>query len=849
MRWWFAWLIVLAGCTDFDAVPRGVCGNGLLEPGEDCDSDDAACVRCAVACAVDAQCPAAAYACGVDGFCHAPGGQLAAPTAPVTFAAEDLRVTDIDRDGRGDVVGVSSTSIVVRYGDAAGALAQSDSFVTPAQTGPAAFGDLDGDGSIDLSLATPDGVVSYTSPFGSLSPVDIETPLYDDRGAPLDLRTLVALGPTQFAAFVVDDQATIVMLAVFDFARPQASSFVAPCGARLGPLSPSQVDPSRADLYRVRTVGTETFVLAFTTAGGLACALSVHATATGFAVTDITPLEIAPLAQRPVLADLEGDADPCPALVNADGGPAALRQWDGELVNGRCTLKAAGPTGTALPAIENAPGTATAVGHVPIDPPIPFFARDAIVLSSGVYAHLPGIGMGAVYQSSRRIARVAHGDLDRDGDIDAVLAPAEEDDLDALYRYPEGLELLRFDTASRVTSLTLGDFDGNAFTDLAYTEAAADHQKMLIAYGTADRPLPPVQVATFAAVASVAVLAFPDSVDRLSIADDLFVVQPARDGHAPTATVLHGSPQRTMLSFFDPRADEARDATLVRGAVIGNFVDASPEPDLLVLAEDAAAGMRGWRVTGGADGLDPTPSAGMSAAGIAACAGGAGTAVCAADALYLAWPRAEGVVFALDRRASRATRLAVTATAITATEPAPLLAGLPAGVGGRALHAADLDGDGAPELIAAFASSPGAAVAGAVRSCRVAAGTVEACEDVTPAIARIAPMIEACIDAAPARLDGAAPTTDLVVLCREAGTASALFRVARGDAGLVATELARGTALRALRVADVTGDRVDDVVAIQGDGGASSLIVFPQCSSRELASCRGAAARSPGGAP
>ena len=36
-----------AACTSFDTLGRNVCGNGLIEPGEDCDSSDASCVRCA----------------------------------------------------------------------------------------------------------------------------------------------------------------------------------------------------------------------------------------------------------------------------------------------------------------------------------------------------------------------------------------------------------------------------------------------------------------------------------------------------------------------------------------------------------------------------------------------------------------------------------------------------------------------------------------------------------------------------------------------------------------------------------------------------------------------------------
>src|SRR6188508_55641 len=92
-------LVVLTGCTDFDDLTRNICGNGLVEVGEDCDSSDPTCVRCAVSCSVDEDCPSAAYACGVDGFCHAPSGDLARPSAPVTFQADELRVTDVDHDG------------------------------------------------------------------------------------------------------------------------------------------------------------------------------------------------------------------------------------------------------------------------------------------------------------------------------------------------------------------------------------------------------------------------------------------------------------------------------------------------------------------------------------------------------------------------------------------------------------------------------------------------------------------------------------------------------------------------------------------------------------------------------
>ncbi len=90
---------------------------------------------------------------------------------------------------------------------------------------------------------------------------------------------------------------------------------------------------------------------------------------------------------------------------------------------------------------------------------------------------------------------------------------------------------------------------------------------------------------------------------------------------------------------------------------------------------------------------------------------------------------------------------------------------------------------------------------------------------------------------------------DIIVLCVGPGPAG-LFRVAFDASGARHTSLlARGVDLRAIRVGDVTGDGVDDVVARQGDGGAQTLVTYRQCTSREAASCKLAAPEAAGGAP
>ncbi len=861
----------LPACTDFDAIPRGICGNGLVETGEDCDSSDARCVRCAIACAAAADCPNADYTCGADRLCHAPGGALATPSAPVTFQVDDLRITDVDHDGTGDVLGVSKTSAVVRYGDSVGSLAAGASFVTPPQSGPPSFGDLDGDGALDLSLETPDGIASFTSRHGSLAPAAIESPIYGMDGEPLDFATMFVVGPQQLGAFFVDE--SLILLAVVDLLQPERPFAVAPCAARLGAIPRARFDRPSVDIYHATPPGAAAaqLVVSFVTAEGEPCVTAIHGSPGGaYFLDDITPAGAGLLQRHPRLIDLDADGDRCPALVSSDDG-AQLRRWDGGLAGAHCTLAAAGPAGAALPPTPGAPSSATVIGRAPLVPPLPGFGSDALVMSTGVYV-VSATAIGEVYASPRPLGRIAHADLDRDGDVDLIVAPSDEDDLELLYRYPSGVQVLRLDTASRVTSITTGDYDGNAVADIAYTEAAVGHQRMMIAYGTSDRPLPAVQVATFSDVASVTPIELTDSVDRLGIADDLVVVQPGAGGGLATLSLLHGSPQRTMLSFFDPRPDGSGPQTVLRAAIVGNFT-AGPEPDLLALATQPGTGVRAWTVAGTARGLATAPSAGVPAAGLADCAEGPGEGVCVQDAMYLAWPVAShgdslrspdrDVVLAVDRPAAAAIPPAArvidprASAAALVTRPAPdVVVGLPAGVVPRALHAADVDGDGAPELVAAFGSRPGAAPAGSVRVCEVdEAGQPERCDELTPAVQAVAPSVTACIDAAPGRISPRdrtttpSPAVDLVLLCRDAGAAGSLFRISLAGGEPRASLLAGGVDLRAIRVGDVDGDGVDDVVALQGDGGSQALVAYRQCTSREAERCRLAAASGAGGAP
>jgi hypothetical protein len=874
---WIA--IALAACTDFSTVDRGVCGNGLLEAGEDCDSSESRCVRCAVTCSTAADCPTTDYACGVDGLCHAPGGGLAQPRSAGSFQANELAVTDIDHDGIGDAIGLSRTSVVIRHGEATGALGTLDSLVTPTQTGPAALGDLDNDGTLDLTLTTADGLVSYASVYGELAPIAVNSAVVDkDTGDPLDFRKFFHIAPLVIAGFLVDPATDNMFIVALDGGKGADPNpvFIAPCVTRLGVLKASAFDTASLEVFNVTKATDNHYdaVLSFTTgtgAGRRGCILAVHRNAPALfqpppviTFTDITPTALNAPAKKPILADLDTDNDGCPGVVKQDGGLAALTYHDGSQASASvpCALAAS----TALPALPDAPTNAVLVGRGPVRPSVFSAASDGLVTNEGVYPYFPSGYLfitqptfAKVYETTRNIVAVTNGDLDGDGNVDLVLRAAGDQDLDVLFRAPSqpGFNLVRIDTTSDVTTITTGDFDGNNIADIAYTEDLGDHQRLLVAYGTPDRPLAPVSVGVFDDIIDVGRIGFPDSVDYLGLADDLLVLQPPGIGEMfERLTILHGSPQRTMLSYFDPRSDTVKDQTLFRGAVIGHFVNTgTPDlADLVAIAPPSpqarsstggSAAVRAYRVPNSINGLDGTTSSGVNVDGLADCSLNDTSKLCLDQARYIAFPTGTNhdIVIGIDR-SNAAVMVDPWAGSVSATQLTTLTSIVPAKSIVQSMQRIDLEGDGTLELLATFAPTS-ADSKGAIIVCAMTNGMPSSCEDLVPAILEAAavggPAVTSCFDATAARISYRDPTIvpdnrgDLAVACRGEGTS--IFRVHRGSEGLIVDRLATtGAEISAIRAGDVTGDQIEDLLLLEGTA-ATTLIVYPQCTSRDAASC------------
>lgn len=152
--WAGASLSLALGCADLGALDAGICGNGILDPGEDCDTSAASCgapkaaSECRFVCEVDADCPSN-HKCGADGICRQPTGDFEQGSIILGESVTDARLGDIDADGRSDVVMVNrSGRLDVSYVGAEGVTGTS-SFQTSSI--PLAIAQLtDGDSRADI---------------------------------------------------------------------------------------------------------------------------------------------------------------------------------------------------------------------------------------------------------------------------------------------------------------------------------------------------------------------------------------------------------------------------------------------------------------------------------------------------------------------------------------------------------------------------------------------------------------------------------------------------------------------------------------------------------------------------
>lgn len=171
-----ATLLLMFGCDELEPIELGPCGNGVLDPGEDCDgfdhpegtacapptADNACRYTCDKSCeASDCEQPAicpVGWGCGIDGICRQPSGAFEDSFSDLgVLAAPWMRATDLNGDGRDDLALLELTGARAAYSQGRGLRPESFRFAL-SPSGLPDVTDVDRDGFRDLVVPTIEGL-------------------------------------------------------------------------------------------------------------------------------------------------------------------------------------------------------------------------------------------------------------------------------------------------------------------------------------------------------------------------------------------------------------------------------------------------------------------------------------------------------------------------------------------------------------------------------------------------------------------------------------------------------------------------------------------------------------------
>ncbi|WP_437585563.1 hypothetical protein [Sorangium sp. So ce1000] len=638
-----------AGCVDLGEITAGVCGNGVIEPSrnEDCDCFEASepcdvetkdaqgatfkakCNpprsenECRLACDDAGEgCPSG-WGCGVDRVCRVSTGRFKPLGAALPLGAQRLITGDLDGDGRGDLVGVGSTSLEALYFDANSTVGTQVSIPSAGDT--PALARLTDDGTTDIALSVGPGVAILSGePDRTFAPVPVlasvfrldsllggEREALTLRGARLlpvgstreDGQTWVALvigtktggaAPEDVIAVVQGAESGRLSLidlqrGLRDVAGPLTSAELG--GGPLHEVVVALADDSAVHIYSPDS-GAHTAVEL--PAGGRIAGAAFLRDVTGDGLLDL--LVGATCAQRD--PGLPAGA-PCYELDVAEG--ASDGAFGGMEPYGDLSYPAGDTGSKRLPGL----GAPVAIGDLNGDGVIDIVDPDAVRLGKA--------GSSPPYQvefdrlspaNGRRWTSAVIADLTGNGVPDVVVGSADATDLTFFNGVPGAvpsdfkLNELKIPTLGNVSSFVVGDFDGDLLPDLSFAESAgsslssAVHPTLAVCFGRYMRsPEPPVRLGAFEGLLDVAAVRLPEPDDAVDDVSVLF-----SHGGDIAFSLIEGSSSRSLLPPLPlVRAGDVRQAGELRAvrSIAGHFGGDRAEVASLTIAPPSPGTSRG----------------------------------------------------------------------------------------------------------------------------------------------------------------------------------------------------------------------------------------------------------------
>ena len=601
---------LLLGCADLQKFERSVCGNGVVEPGEDCDTSASgsgekcraagAVNECRYDCSADsagnrATCPAG-WGCGVDGACRHASGRFSAVASPFGGDATQLYVADFDGDRAADVVTVDSGQTTVRYFGSD--WSQGEPFVFPSPLIMPDLGDLSQDGRADIVFNYRVFPGDLAIMFGAADR-SLTRQAFPSVRHPKDAHVTYFSFPSE-SKLKLDDVWEIVDKAASDprthdctgqscvYEHPPNVGDSNTVFSLAGSVENLAWDVGTGNLNESADSPLSEFVLGFT--GDKAAHVFSPYTLNGKGAFDVdyggSPLDVAlpgGVVSGTRLQILDFDADghldlffiePNQTLIAYGVGDGTFRSQAGGNADNRAS---------ALPqkSFGNQP---LAVGFIDEDTKLDYVNSDGIFLTS---IGKQCFDLSYCTPSLRSWSEARLLDMNGDKRLDVVARVDDETGIDFYSNVGSGQlnrTLLATDEVPRVW--LPGDFDGDGFLDLVFAgrtvESAVTNQ------GTDDTvnalfgriggaPSPPLRIAQVAHVQQLFRDTFPEF--ETNAIDDFGIVSTPPEG--PTLSLFGGSSDRQLFTTIGLVEGDAS-AQPIR-SVIGQFTD-DKQPDLAVFS-------------------------------------------------------------------------------------------------------------------------------------------------------------------------------------------------------------------------------------------------------------------------